>query len=185
MALECASKAEDLSCVVIAPKSCASEFRRVVACSTGKEAPGTEAVAEARLPDGWERFESKGQGFAGMMPRGVTEKRDAKEPTYATTQGGAEYAVRILPPPKEKPTQKNLVPLASKLLGNCARKLKLFGLIERPDRVSIRYASSCADGAEWRGSFVITGSKMYVLQITAPAGVKVEADAFVYGFELL
>jgi len=184
-ALECASKAKDLTCVIIAPESCAPEFRRLVACSTGKEAPGAREVAEARLPDGWERFEAASQGFAVTMPRGVSEKTDAKEPTYAVDQGQAAYSVRVLPPPKAKPTQKNLVPLATGLLGKCARKLKLYGLIERPDRVSIRYDSRCADGAEWRGSLVITATRMYVLRVTAPAGVQVDADAFVYGFELL
>lgn len=184
-ALECAAKAPDVTCTIIAPESCAPEFRRVVACTTGKEDPGRPQAVEAKLPDGWERFEARSHGFAVAMPRGVSEKSGAKEPTYEVQQGQVTYAVRILPSPKDKPTQKNLVPFTTKVLGGCARKLKLFGLIERPERTSIRYESRCADGAEWRGSLVFAANRLYMLQITSPGGVKVDADAFVYSFELL
>ncbi|HEY8944561.1 MAG TPA: hypothetical protein VIM73_09870, partial [Polyangiaceae bacterium] len=57
VALECGAKAEDLTCVNIAPESCAPDFRRVVACASGK--PEGELPADpTKMPEDWQKFES-------------------------------------------------------------------------------------------------------------------------------
>ena len=178
-ALECARDAEDVPCVNIAPEICSYKFRRVVACANGKP---IEAKDDApKTPDGWERFAAKSAGFSTMAPKGMSESGDG----FSVKQPDADYLVRILPAPKEKPTQKNMVGVAMGVLGKCSQKLKLYGMVDRPEKVFIRFDSACPDGLTWRGAFVITGSKMYMPYVAIPKGVKSkpEVDAFVYGFE--
>lgn len=179
-ALECARDAEDVPCVNIAPEICSYKFRRVVACANGKP---IEAKDDApKTPEGWERFSAKSAGFSTMAPKGMSESGDG----FSVKQPDADYLVRILPAPKDKPTQKNMVGVAMGVLGKCSQKLKLYGMVERPEKVFIRFDSACPDGVTWRGAFVITGSKMYMPYVTIPKGVKSkpEVDAFVYGFEV-
>jgi hypothetical protein len=78
-----------------------------------------------------------------------------------------------------------MVGVAMGVLGKCSQKLKLYGMVDRPEKVFIRFDSACPDGVTWRGAFVITGSKMYMPYVAIPKGVKSkpEVDAFVYGFE--
>jgi hypothetical protein len=181
-ALECAAKAEDLTCVNIAPESCAPDFRRVLACASGKP-EGAMPEDPNKMPDGWARFESASQGFSTPMPKGVTEKGGAPEPTFAVTAGDADYRVRILPLPKDPPTQKNLVRVAMGLIGKCNKNLKLFGMVERPNRTTIRFQSTCPANAELGGLIAIASGKMYVLEMTAPKGSTAPKDPFFYGFE--
>jgi hypothetical protein len=155
-ALECARDAEDVPCVNIAPEICSYKFRRIVACVNGKP---LEAKDDApRTPDGWERFAAKSAGFSAMAPKGMSESGDG----FSVKQSDADYLVRVLPAPKEKPTQKNMVQVAMGVLGKCSQKLKLYGMVDRPEKVFIRFDSACPDGATWRGAFVIVGSKMYM-----------------------
>lgn len=179
-ALECARDAEDTPCVNIAPEICTKKFQRVVACMSGKT---VEASTEdgPRTPAGWERFSAKSAGFSAMAPKGMAQSGEV----YSVKDGDAEYIVKVLPPPKEKPTQKNLVQVAMGVLGKCNQKLKLRGMVDRPDKVFIRVESACPDGTTWNGAFLITGGKMYMPYVATPKGSKTkpEIDAFVYGFE--
>jgi hypothetical protein len=181
-ALECANSAEDTTCVNIAPEICAYKFRRVVACANGK--PIAAKDEGTQTPTNWERYVSKSGGFASLMPKGVSESSEGGVPTYAAKEGNLTYTVRILPPPKERPTQKSMVQLAMPILGKCNQKLKLYGMVERPEKIFIRFDSHCPDGSDWRGAFAITDKKMYMPFVTLPKGAKGEVDAFVYGFEV-
>lgn len=182
-ALECANKAEDTTCVNIAPEICSPKFRRIVACANGGKTVETTDEA-AQVPPGWERHSSKKNGFASMMPKGVTESSEGGVPTSSVKQGELTYQVRVLPPPAERPTQKSMVKLALPILGKCSQKLKLYGMVDRPEKIFIRFDSHCPDGTDWRGAFVITDKKMWMPFVTIPKGAKGEVDAFVYGFEL-
>ena len=52
-----------------------------------------------------------------------------------------------------------LVKVALDLLGvHCSKNLRLHGMIETSQRVSIRFDSDCKDGTQWRGQFVIAES---------------------------
>ena len=179
-ALECARDAEDTPCVNIAPEICTKKFQRVVACMGGKTVEASSDDAP-RTPDGWERFTAKSAGFSAMAPKGMAQNGDG----YSVKVGEAEYLVKILPAPKEKPTQKNLVQVAMGVLGKCNQKLKLRGMVDRPDKVFIRVDSACPDGTVWNGAFLITGGKLYMPYVATPKGTKTkpEIDAFVYGFE--
>lgn len=183
-ALECARDAEDVPCVNIAPEICSYKFRRIVACVNGKP---LEAKDDApKTPDGWERFAAKSAGFTVMAPKGMTESSEGGESRHSVKLGDAEYVVRVLPAPKEKPTQKSMLGVAMGVLGKCNQKLKLYGMVDRPEKVFIRFDSGCADGVTWRGAFVVAGSKMYMPYVAIAKGTKSkpEVDAFVYGFEL-
>ncbi|MGC4090698.1 MAG: hypothetical protein QM756_23065 [Polyangiaceae bacterium] len=181
-ALECANSAEDTTCVNIAPEICAHKFQRVVACANGKPIAAKEE--NVKTPDGWERYAAKSAGFSGLMPKGMSEANEGGVPTHSVKVGNLTYAVRILPPPKERPTQKSMVQVAMGILGKCNQKLKLFGMVERPEKIFIRFDSHCPDGTDWRGAFAITDKKLYMPFVTLPKGSKGEVDAFVYGFEV-
>jgi hypothetical protein len=181
-ALECARDAEDLQCVIIAPTSCNPAFLSFAACSRGEK---VEAKAEqAGVPSGWERFSSKRAGFAALLPRGVTETKQGDEPVFKVEDGPVTYSVRVRKGPEQKPTQKSFVKLALDLLGtNCSKGLRLHGMIEAGQAVSIRFDSQCKDGTEWRGQFVVAHGKLYVLALTGPKGFKAEHATFFSSFE--
>lgn len=188
VALECARDAEDVTCVNIAPEICAKKFQRVVACSNGKTLDTKEEEA-AKVPAGWERYSAKAAGFSALMPKGVTESAEGGEPHFVTKEGDATYSVRILPAPKEKPTQKSMVMVAMNVLGKCNRNMKLYGMVERPEKVFLRFDSKCPDGGEWRGAFFIVGSKMLMPFVAYPKGTNIkqaknELDAFIYNFDV-
>jgi hypothetical protein len=178
-ALECARDAEDTPCVNIAPEICTHKFQRVVACMGGKTIEAKEDAP--RTPDGWERFSAKSAGFSVMAPKGMAQNGEL----WSVKANDVDYLVKIFPAPKEKPTQKNLVQVAMGVLGKCSQKLKLRGMVDRPDKVFIRVDSACPDGTVWNGAFLITGGKMYMPYVATPKGTKTkpEIDAFVYGFE--
>jgi hypothetical protein len=180
-ALECAKDAEDVTCVNIAPESCAHKFRRVVACANGK--PIAAKDEELTIPEGWDRYSSAAAGFATPMPKGVSETSEDGEPRFGVKQGDVSYVVRVMPAPKEKLTQKNLVFTTMKLVGKCQRNLKLYGLVERPERTFVRFDSKCPDNTDWHGALVIAGGKMYVPIAMVPKGGQGPIDPFLYGFE--
>ena len=181
-ALECARDAEDLQCVIIAPTSCNPAFLSFAACARGEK---VEAKAEqAGVPAGWQRFSSKRAGFAALLPRGVTETKDGDDPVFKVEDGPVTYSVRVRKGPEQKPTQKSFVKLALDLLGtNCSKGLRLHGMIEAGQAVSIRFDSQCKDGTEWRGQFVVAHGKLYVLALTGPKGFNAEHSAFFSSFE--
>jgi hypothetical protein len=179
-ALECANGAEDYTCVNIAPESCAAKFRRVVACAKGEPDPG-EPADPTRVPDSWQRFEA--HGFAVPMPADVAQGEEGGDPLVTSAQGGVTYSVRVTAAPTAQPTQQNLVRVTLGLLGRCGRKLKLYSMVERSDKVSIRFDSACPDASQWRGMLVIAGERMYVLRVAGPAGFREPIDPFIYNFE--
>jgi hypothetical protein len=181
-ALECARDAEDLECVIIAPTSCNPAFLRFAACARGEK---VEAKAEpTAVPSGWERFSSKRAGFAVVVPRGVTETKQGDDPVFKVEDGSVTYSVRVRKGPEQRPTQKSFVKVALDLLGpNCSKGLRLHGMIEQSQAVSIRFESQCTDGTEWRGQFVVAHGKLYVLALTGPKGFKGEESTFFSSFE--
>jgi len=181
-ALECARDAEDIPCVNIAPEICTYKFRRVVGCANGKPLEAKDDTL--KVPAGWQRYANKAAGFSVNLPKGVTEGQESGAPYFSVKENGVTYSVKILPAPPEKPTQKNLVKVAMNLLGKCQGGLKLYGMVERPEKIFIRYDSKCHDGTELRGAYVIARGKMYVPTASAPKGVKAEAEALVYSFEV-
>ncbi len=187
VALECARDAEDVTCVNIAPEICAKKFQRVVACSNGKTLE-TKEVEAPKVPSGWERYSAKAAGFSALMPKGVSETSEGGEPHFVSKEGDAVYTVRVTAAPKEKPTQKNMVKVAMNVLGKCNRNMKLYSMVERPEKTFLRFDSKCPDGVEWSGAFVIIGSKMYMPFVTYPKGGgakrKSELEAFVFNFEV-
>ncbi len=181
-ALKCARDAEDIPCVNIAPEICSYKFRRVVGCANGKP---LEAKDDApRVPAGWERYTAKSAGFYATLPKGVSEGTEAGAPKFSVQENNVTYSVKILPPPPEKPTQKNLVKVAMGILGKCSQKLKLYGMVERPEKIFIRYDSKCPDGTELHGAFVVANNKLYLPTASVPKGGKAETEAFVYSFEV-
>jgi len=181
-ALECARDAEDLQCVTIAPTSCNPVFLSFAACARGEK---LEAKAEqSAVPPGWERFSSTRAGFAVILPRGVTETKEGDDAIFKVEEGPVTYSVRVRKGPDQSPTQKSFVKLALDLLGpNCSKNLRLHGMIEQKQAVSIRFDSQCKDGSEWRGQFVAAHGKLYVLALTGPKGFKAEHSAFFSSFE--
>jgi hypothetical protein len=180
-ALECARDAPDLQCAYIVPGSCNAKFRRMTACAHGEK---YELPAEKpEMPDGWERYRTKTGGFSVPMPRNVVEKTTGDRPTYSAAQDPASYTVEVYPPLPEPPTDKNLLKLAVRILGQeCSgRKLKIHGMVEQNGQVSVRYDTECR-GTERHGLFHMTPARMYVLTVTGPKGVKAERDTFLYGF---
>jgi hypothetical protein len=180
-ALECARDASDLQCAAIAPMSCNPAFLRFQACTRGEK---IETKAQASTtPAGWERFAAKSAGFSALMPRGVTEKAEGGEPTFSAEDGSVTYSVRVKKAPAEKPTQKTLVKVALDMLGvQCSKNLRLHGMIEQGSNVTIRFDSDCKDGKAYKGQFVVTGGRMYVLQLVGPKGFKADHEAFFAGF---
>jgi hypothetical protein len=180
-ALECARDASDLQCAAIAPMSCNPVFLRFDACTRGEKIE-TKPTASA-TPAGWERFTAKSAGFAALMPRGVSEKTEAGEPTFSVEEGAVTYSVRVKKAPADKPTQKTLVKVALDMLGvQCSKNLRLHGMIETGQTVTIRFDSDCKDGKAYKGQFVVTGGKLYVLAVTGAKGFKADHEAFFSGF---
>jgi hypothetical protein len=183
-ALECSRDAEDIPCVNIAPEICSHKFRRVVACANGKPLPDKDD-GPRKLED-WERFSAPSAGFSVMAPKGMAASNEGGEAHFAIQQGDVTYSVRVLPAPKEKPTQKNLVKVAMDVLGKCTQRLKLHGMVDRPEKVFIRFESHCPDGVDYRGAFLVTHSKLYIPYVALAKGSKTkpETDAFIFGLEL-
>lgn len=180
-ALECSAQAKDLTCVNIAPETCAAAFRRVVACASGQpEDAASENPTE--VPAGWQRFQPRSGAFSVLMPRGVTEQA-GPPPTFSATFGDAQYRVRVEEAPSAKPTQKNLIPVARSQVGDCGQGLRLFSMVEKPGRVSIRYESRCPNGHELQGLLLIFAGTLHVLEVQGPKAAQALKDTFFYGFE--
>ena len=91
--------------------------------------------------------------------------------------------MRVKKAPEQKPTQKTLVKVALDMLGvQCSKNLRLHGMIESGQTMTIRFDSECKDGTAWKGQFVVTGGKLYVLALTGPKGFKGEHEAFFSSF---
>lgn len=181
-ALECARDAADLTCAHVAPESCTGKFREVAACSAG-ETTQKAAPAPAALPEGWERI-SDAAGFSLALPSGSTEQAGTDGPARSVTAtDGTIYTVSVLPPLKEKPSEKSLLHFLMKVQGRCSDKVKLDGFIEKADRSSIHFTAHCPDKTDWNGMIYIGNQHLILLSAQAKAGKIGPTEPFFYQFE--
>jgi hypothetical protein len=183
-ALECAqSKPDFLLCSNVIPDSCAKKFRAAEKCVATGVAPPPDPEAP-KVPDGFARFESASGKFSVLMPAGVKESVTDDVRTYSSESRGASYEITLSAPPKEKKfDQKAFVRIATKLLDRCAPKMKLFAIVEKPDRTMIQFSTTCPDGLQQRGMFYVQGNDYFVLRSRWKDGANPDADVFAYSFE--
>ena len=182
-ALECARDAPDLTCAHVAPESCTGKFREIAACSAGETAQKA-APAPAGLPAGWERIGDAAAGFSLALPRGSTVQDGPDGPLRTVTaEGGTIYTVSVLPPLKEKPSEKSLLHFLMKAQGRCSDKVKLDGFIEKADRSSIHFTAHCPDKTDWNGMIYIGNQHLIMLSAQAKAGKIGPTEPFFYQFE--
>ncbi len=183
-ALECAqSKPDFLLCSNVIPDSCAKKFRAAEKCVATGVAPPPEPEGP-KIPEGFARFESASAQFSVLMPGGVKESTAGDTTTWSSELRGASYEVSLSPPPKEKKfDNKAFLRIATKLLDKCAPKMKLFAIVEKPDRTMIQFSTTCPDGSAQRGVLYVQGSDYFVLRSRWKEGVNPDADVFAYSFE--
>ena len=182
-ALECARDAADVTCANVAPESCGPKFRDAMACTSGSAKASAEEKKDV-IPAGWQEFRETSVGFIVPMPSGAAARSVDGHSGYAVkSSDGTEYSIDVLAPPAEKPSEKLLLRLLTKLLGRCSDKLKLDGFVEKPDYASIHYASRCADGTEWQGMVYLNKKSMLLLSAKGPAGKLGPTEPFFYHFQ--
>lgn len=184
VALECARDAKDLTCANVAPESCSSKYRAIAACIAG-ETQKAEAKP-AGLPDGWERIPDVADGFSVALPRGSTDKAGADgQVRSVTAPDGTHYTVSVLPPLKEKASEKSLLHFLMKVQGRCSDKVKLDGFIEKEGHSSIHFKAHCPDKTDWDGMIYVTGKSLIMLSAQAAYGKIGVTEPFFYQFEYL
>jgi hypothetical protein len=184
-ALACARDAADVSCANVAPESCGPKFRDAHACTSGSARATAEDKKDV-LPAGWQELRDASVGFSVPMPSGAAPKTVDGHTQYAAKGAdGTDYTLDVLPPPSDKPSEKTLLRVLTKLLGRCSDKLKLDGFIEKPEYASIHFASRCADGTEWQGMLYINQKQMLMLNARAPAGKLGVTEPFFYQLQYL
>jgi len=182
-ALECARDARDLTCAYVAPESCARKFREMTACANGEAAPNAEKAA-AGLPEGWEQVADAANGFTLAMPLGSAVKAGAEGPVRSVSAAdGTLYTVSVLPPLKDKPSEKSLLHFLMKIMGRCSDKVKLDGFVEKGDRSSMHYKAHCPDKTDWNGMIYTNAQHLFLLSAQAQAGKIGVTDPFFYQFE--
>jgi hypothetical protein len=181
-ALECARADKDfLFCANVIPDSCAKEFKAINTCKeTGK--PPEDALA-AGMPAGWERY--RGAGFSVVVPKGMKASKKATGKAWSVeSAAGVTYEVAIHPPPSgAKLDNRAFLRAGNAVFGNCAPKLKLHAIVEKPDHTSIQFRTTCPDGTNRVGRMHVVDSNMYVLTAYLGTNANAETDAFVYSFE--
>lgn len=182
-ALECAQSQPDfLLCSNVVPESCAKRFRGIEQCLRTGVAPAPEADGPS-IPSGWERFESNEAAFSVLMPKGVEAKRDGAARTWTAKSGEITYSVTLSAPPAEKKfDQKAFLRIATKMLGKCAPKMKLFAIVEKPDRTMIQYRTECPDKSQERGMLYVQGPDYFVIRARWNDAPNPDADTFAYSF---
>jgi hypothetical protein len=182
-ALECARDAKDLTCANVAPESCSRKFREITACAAGEAAQPAEK-APAGLPDGWEQVKDSANGFSVAMPSGSAVKAGPEGPVRSVSAAdGTLYTVSVLPPLKDKPSEKSLLHFLMKVMGRCSDKVKLDGFIEKGDRSSMHYKAHCPDKTDWNGMIYTTDQHLFLLSAQAPFGKLGVTEPFFYQFE--
>jgi hypothetical protein len=183
-ALECARDAKDLTCANVAPESCSGKYRAIAACIAGET-----QKADAKpvgLPDGWERITDVANGFSLALPRGSTDKAGAEGLVRSVTAAdGTRYTVSVLPPLKEKASEKSLLHFLMKVQGRCSDKVKLDGFIEKEGRSSIHFKAHCPDKTDWDGMIYIDSKGLIMLGAQAGFGQIGLTEPFFYQFEYL
>ncbi|HEY2408895.1 MAG TPA: hypothetical protein VGI10_22975 [Polyangiaceae bacterium] len=156
-----------------------------MACASGS----VRATAEEKkdvIPAGWQEVRDASVGFSVPMPTGAAPKTVDGHPEYAAKSAdGTDYTLDVLALPPEKPSEKTLLRLLTKLLGRCGDKLKLDGFIEKPAYASIHYGSHCADGSEWQGMVYIDHKHMLMLSARGPVGKLGITEPFFYQLQYL
>lgn len=180
-ALECARDARDLTCANVAPETCAKKFREIAACAAGEAAPVEKAPAG--LPEGWEQVTDSANGFSVAMPTGSVVKAGPEGPVRSVTVADTVYTVSVLPPLKDKPSEKSFLHFLMKVQGRCSDKVKMDGFIEKAGRASIHYKAHCPDKTDWNGMIYTTDQRLFLLSAQAPLGKIGVTEPFFYQFE--
>lgn len=183
LALACTEQHPEFSvCANVISESCAKPFRAAEQCIATGVAP-VAAEAPKELPDGWKRYEALDAGFSVGLPPGVESKSERGVKTWTAKSGGTTYEITLGPPPPVKKfDQKAFVRIASKLLGKCAPKMKLFAMVEKPDSTLIHFRTVCPDKTQERGEFFVQGNDYFVLRATWGEGPNPDTDQFAYSF---
>jgi hypothetical protein len=183
-ALECANHAADLVCANVAPESCAKQFRGISACAAGEKPVVSHEPQAPALPSGFTLYENAAEGVRAPLPEARAAKSaDPALIVSAKHPDGASYSIRKLPRPAGKLNEKVFLKIAMGLLGRCSDKMKMQGMVDKPNRTSIQYVTKCADGSEEQGVFWATDTALFVAAVHGPAGQLGPSDAFLYGFE--
>jgi hypothetical protein len=184
-ALECARDAKDLTCANVAPESCARKFREIAACASGTAA-GPAEKGPAGLPEGWEQVTDSANGFSVAMPLGSVVKAGPEGPVRSVMGADATiYTVSVLPPLKDKPSEKSFLHFLMKVQGRCSDKVKLDGFIEKAGRSSIHYKAHCPDKTDWNGMIYTSDRHLFLLSAQAAYGKIGLTEPFFYQFEFL
>jgi hypothetical protein len=185
-ALECAKAQPDfLLCAAVVPDSCAKKFKATEDCLATGVAP-VAAEDGTKLPAGWAKYEARDAHFTVAMPKGVAVTNEGDVRIWSSEGGGVKYEVRRGPRPEEKKfDQRAFLRIATKLLGKCAPRMKLYSLVEADDRTIIQFKTGCPDKTQHRGSFYVHGKDYFVIQATWSDAPNAEADTdtFTYSFE--
>jgi len=182
VALECARDARDLTCANVAPESCSRKFRDIAACAAGEAAAPAEK-GPAGLPEGWEQV-TDANGFTVPMPIGSVVKAGPEGPVRSVMGADATlYTVRVLPPLKDKPSEKSFLHFLMKVQGRCSDKVKLDGFVEKAGRSSMHYQAHCPDKTDWNGMIYTNDQHLFLLSAQAPLGKVGITEPFFYQFE--
>jgi hypothetical protein len=183
-ALECAQSQPDfLLCSNVIPESCAKKFRGIEKCLATGVAPPPDPEGP-KTPEGWARYETSDAAFSVLMPKPVEAKAENGVKSFTAASGDVSYSITLqAPPPEKKFDQKAFLRVATKLLGRCADKMKLFAIVEKPDRSMIQYKTVCADKSQERGMLYVQGQDYFVLRARWPnEAPNPDAETFVYSF---
>ncbi|HEY3235342.1 MAG TPA: hypothetical protein VGJ84_11560 [Polyangiaceae bacterium] len=181
-ALRCAAKAPDLLCADMAPDSCMVDFRAYDKCA---KSGGTELPQEPgkNLPPGWARLKDPKGGFSVVMPKGAQLTEHGRERMWTVAAGGADYRAGSMPAPPGGSADKRIRAGALAFLGQCDKKLRIHGRVDKPDRVGVQMEASCPDGSGWRAFLWLKGDLLYVAAVKAPSGQNANADALIFSME--
>src|SRR6185503_4954076 len=117
------------------------------------------------VPDGWVRYEANDAQFSVLMPKGVEAKTEGGVRSWTAKSGEVIYSITLQAPPAEKKfDQKAFLRIATKLLGRCGDKMKLFAIVEKDDRSMIQYKTVCADKTQERGMLYVQGQDYFVIR---------------------
>jgi hypothetical protein len=182
-ALVCTRNNPEFSvCSNVISEGCAKPFRAAEKCIATGVAPADLAPPK-EIPDGWTRYESAEGAFSVALPPNVETRTEGGLKIWSAKDGAASYEITLGPPPPVKKfDQKAFVRIASKLLGKCAPKMKLFALVEKPESTLIHFRTVCPDKTQERGELFVQGNDYFVLRARWGEGPNPNADAFAFTF---
>ena len=100
-----------------------------------------------------------------------------------TAADGTLYSVSVLPPLKDKPSEKSFLHFLMKVMGRCSDKAKLDGFVEKAGRSSIHYKAHCPDKTDWNGMIYTSDLHLVLLSAQAPLDKIGVTDPFFYKFQ--